>query len=302
MLSTVVKRNVVEAKLNSNVGTEMLFQLPIGSSHQFIKMFSELDTLVKNQVIINYGVGITTLEEVFLMVAKGESARVFSANSHSQNENCDTEDQNTSIDNVLSISKVDDSGIINSDETKVSVTDNSQSFGTNLGAIIDDKKNDDFQRHVKALFMKRALNFKRDKRAWFCSILLPSFVTLLGFISIQLLSPTREMIPLLLTMNDYNINIVSEEKHVIQFNSGQNFDCNPGTCITSQIEVNNQESGEHYFYCGASANMSRVSSEFDEQQKCIVKSSMRYINEIKSSGIFFLDDKKSSTVLDVSVV
>ncbi len=71
-LEAIVKDTVPSAALLSNAGTEMSFQLPIGESKHFIGMFKELDDLMSRGTIDSYGVSVTTLEEVFLMVARGD--------------------------------------------------------------------------------------------------------------------------------------------------------------------------------------------------------------------------------------
>lgn len=48
----------------------MTFQLPSESSSQFKQFFTELDQNLSSLGIRSYGVGITTLEEVFLRIAK----------------------------------------------------------------------------------------------------------------------------------------------------------------------------------------------------------------------------------------
>lgn len=50
----------------------MTFQLPTESSSQFKDFFTRLDSNIDKLGIRSYGVGITTLEEVFLRIAKGE--------------------------------------------------------------------------------------------------------------------------------------------------------------------------------------------------------------------------------------
>jgi ATP-binding cassette subfamily A (ABC1) protein 3 len=50
----------------------MTFQLPAESSSLFKDFFTALDASLEKLGIRSYGVGITTLEEVFLRIAKGE--------------------------------------------------------------------------------------------------------------------------------------------------------------------------------------------------------------------------------------
>jgi ATP-binding cassette subfamily A (ABC1) protein 1 len=68
----VVKKAVPEAKLLSNVGTELKYQLPMGATSKFEAMFTGLDKQCDNGKISSYGVSVTTLGKrisipVFLM-------------------------------------------------------------------------------------------------------------------------------------------------------------------------------------------------------------------------------------------
>lgn len=54
------------------VSGEMTYQLPTSSAGQFKEFFAALDDNLNNLGIRSYGVGITTLEEVFLKIGHGE--------------------------------------------------------------------------------------------------------------------------------------------------------------------------------------------------------------------------------------
>lgn len=133
-LENIVKVSVPSAKLLSNAGTEISFQLPIGDSAKFIEMFEKLEQQIKENNIESYGVSVTTLDEVFLMVARGEEGLPMSS------ERNDT--------TIL------DKGI---DEPS------SRSHRYSLDTT---EQGSQFKSHVRALFAKRAKNFKRDKKAW----------------------------------------------------------------------------------------------------------------------------------------
>jgi ATP-binding cassette, subfamily A (ABC1), member 3 len=60
-LTSLVKGSVPEAALLNDVGTEVRYQLPIGSSAKFSAMFEQLDREVDQGNIVSYGVSITTL-------------------------------------------------------------------------------------------------------------------------------------------------------------------------------------------------------------------------------------------------
>jgi ATP-binding cassette, subfamily A (ABC1), member 3 len=57
-----------EAKLLSNVGAEMSFQMPLSSSGRFQPLFEALDSKLEALMVRTYGMSVTTLEEVFLKV------------------------------------------------------------------------------------------------------------------------------------------------------------------------------------------------------------------------------------------
>lgn len=61
-LSDIVTRNVPEAVLLSDVGTELSYQLPMGASGQFTPMLESLDKEIESGVVSSYGVSITTLD------------------------------------------------------------------------------------------------------------------------------------------------------------------------------------------------------------------------------------------------
>jgi ATP-binding cassette subfamily A (ABC1) protein 3 len=127
ILAAIVTGAVPSATVLSNVGTEMKFQLPIGESARFVGMFTMLDDQIKRKQIETYGVSVTTLDEVFLLVARGEL------------------------------------GTAATKKEKLPVVPRSSPNGS---LIAGGEECSRFKRHVQALFAKRAKNFKRDKKAW----------------------------------------------------------------------------------------------------------------------------------------
>lgn len=121
-LESVVTGAVPSATVLSNAGSEISFQLPIRDSDKFVRMFEELDNLTSAQIIESYGVSITTLDEVFLKVARGERV---SAEANAENVETDPVREQCSLD-------------------------------------LDEGPQ--FQRHLRALFAKRAKNFKVSTR------------------------------------------------------------------------------------------------------------------------------------------
>lgn len=133
VLEDIVRVAVPTAKVLSNVGTEISFQLPIGASANFVSMFERLDYLIKEHKIETYGVSITTLDEVFLMVARGEEGLHLSTRPEGlQAQEKDFEPEST----------------------------------RRYRLSADGNERNAFKRHVRALLIKRGKNFKRDKKAW----------------------------------------------------------------------------------------------------------------------------------------
>jgi hypothetical protein len=120
-----------------------------------------------------------------------------------------------------------------------------------------------FSRHVRSLFRKRALNFKRDKKAWICSTILPAIFVLVGFIVFAI--PNRQTEEVTMSLSDYNRNVPHRPpfapRNPIPFNrEGQVFTCQPGSCLqgfpgtyeteTKGIDENGNVLPDLYSYCG----------------------------------------------------
>jgi ATP-binding cassette subfamily A (ABC1) protein 3 len=130
-LIKIVNGAVPTATLLSNVGTEMSYQLPLAASAAFTGMFEQLDADAEN--VVTYGVGVTTLDEVFLLVARGgetKHRKTAFASSAQVLQGMSAEDAEKSIRSRMDLE--------------------------NDALVVQ---------HIRALFSKRAVNFKRDKKA-----------------------------------------------------------------------------------------------------------------------------------------
>jgi ATP-binding cassette subfamily A (ABC1) protein 3 len=133
-LKSIVLGAVPNASLLSNVGNELSYQLPMGDASNFAPMFEDLDTLFEQKTISSYGVSMTTLDEVFLLVARGGS-----------------ENKDSMASSLLKTSGEDALAV-----------DPDKSVRSRM-----DLENDGlFTRHVAALLKKRAASFQRDRKAW----------------------------------------------------------------------------------------------------------------------------------------
>lgn len=246
-LKGIVLAAVPDGSLLSNVGTEMSFQLPLRASSNFTSIFDALDTEVDSGEIITYGVGITTLDEVFLMVARGES----------------TEKQDFASSGHLG--------------TKGFAGDNDDGEKS-VRSRMDLENEGLFARHVGALFRKRAINFKRDKRAWVCTTVLPSLFVLIGFILYKYVSATQPLVPLTLDLNDYNTGIQTKPRNPIPFNNpGDPYTCQPGKCVYDFTTVRNNATNELYYFCGVQAYLG-------ENVSCSIADSEAITSRITEAG------------------
>lgn len=139
-LKAIVHEAVPSAKVLSSAGTEMSFQLPLGESAAFPSMLDKIDELTHSNQVEAYGVSVSTLDEVFLLVAK---------DGESPDELVEKEEEDTE-----------------SPETMAANVDDADALSHLQYSIDEVDQGSPFQRHVQALFAKRAMNFKRDKKAW----------------------------------------------------------------------------------------------------------------------------------------
>jgi len=250
-LTHIVKGAVEEATLLTNVGTEMSFQLPIGAASNFPPMFEQLDAQADQGGIVTYGVGITTLDEVFLLVARGDTHQEKADYTSSQR-----------IDANAPAAPADN------DEDR------------SARSRMDLEKDGLFVRHVVALFRKRAVNFKRDKKAWCCTTILPSVFVLVGFLLFTIAGRQREIEPLTLTLEDLNPSSNADPRNPITFSIGEEFSCQPGTCVYEFpiiIDLENPNPEDAYFFCGAQSYLGNDTS-------CTIQDYEGVISQISEAG------------------
>lgn len=303
MLNGIVKDSVPEAVLLSNVGTELSFQLPLGGASNFVPMLEKLDSRVDNGTINSYGVSITTLDEVFQIIARNED---------------NTHDHYESSKNI----KIDDDGAtptsaanVGAEAKNSSVNDDNQSTSSSKNTRMNLEKEQLFRRHLLALLKKRKSFFFRDKKAWCCTTILPSIFVLLGFILITYTAPKRDLAPLQLNIDDYNVNINNgmdkslKARNPIPFNTpNSNFPCQPGSCIyeddtirvmdmspsnTSNTSTPTVVKNETYYFCGANSKLQSQAddlfSSFTQQPtsgpSCSIQNSFEIISRLREGGI-----------------
>jgi hypothetical protein len=111
-----------------------------------------------------------------------------------------------------------------------------------------------FFRHLIALTRKRAANFTRDKKAWFCTTLLPSTIVLVGLLLTTFLPTSRNLQPITLDFKKLNPDVTAEPINPVSFNNPSNpYLCSPGLCSYSPQVTEVNETNEIYGFCGYTA-------------------------------------------------
>jgi hypothetical protein len=153
-----------------------------------------------------------------------------------------------------------------------------------------------FVRHVGALLRKRAANFKRDKRAWVCTTILPSLFVLMGFVIAKYFAVELNLDPIVLTLDDYNIQIDQARRNPIVYNSPGAYSCQPETCaypIPIMNSTTNPGTDELYHFCGEQARLSNA-------QNCTISQSTEIMKEINAAA--FPVETDVSSLVEVSIL
>jgi hypothetical protein len=136
-----------------------------------------------------------------------------------------------------------------------------------------------FNTHVFSLFKKRAAFFRRDKKAWCCTTILPSLFVFFGFLIFRIMEGDDNYGSLTLTLDDFNTKIGSNQgpQNPIVFNEPSGtFSCQPGFCAYGQSVIDVESTNEKYYFCGGQA---RLPEGFSGEQ-CTVNNSATMIRRI----------------------
>jgi hypothetical protein len=143
-----------------------------------------------------------------------------------------------------------------------------------------------FPLHLQALLKKRFTYFRRDRKAWLCTTIIPSLFVLIGFIVFAFAGPNRNLDPLTLDLGDYISDTKPEAENFIAFNSqGNPFLCQPGFCSHREPYVNSELTNEKYVFCGYEAKLG-ISSEgyLPSNRTCTISASAESIGRINIDG------------------
>jgi hypothetical protein len=254
-LKHIVTSAVPEATLLSDVGSELRYQLPMGSSHLFTAMFQQLDEQIKKGSMSCYGVSMTTLDEVFMMVTRGAKVekKTFASS------------RGGSADSLL--------------------YHESSDFDQSTIVTLDDEIS--FSRHFNTLLKKRAAIFRRDKKAWLFTTIVPSLFVLFGFLLFNLIQFNNFWPPITLRIWDLNEAFENSTlQNPIPVNSPDSpFMCQIPTCSHKQPFVQEESTNETYFFCGF---QSKLGISYDgyipTNNTCNISESTSFIDTITYGG------------------
>jgi hypothetical protein len=113
---------------------------------------------------------------------------------------------------------------------------------------IELRKGNLFLVHLAALFKKRASIFRRDKKAWLCTTVLPSLFVMIGFLVYRNSGRARSLPALTLDLSALNSGISGDFVNPIHFNEGE-YTCLPGRCVHDEV-YDIAQTKELYSFCG----------------------------------------------------
>lgn len=259
-LVNLVQNMVPSAKLSSNINSEISFILPREHTQHFARLFDQLEKQKEAFNILNIGISITTLEDVFLRI-----------------------DDRTNLDDSLdTISELDDN-----DE-----------FGLWSGSKSQDRLSG-FRltlQQFQALFVKRIINTFRNKTLILSQLIIPIAALLINLIYLKYApikpedSPALEVslsrysqnyVPVLLNENDELLQQISKEFKLKAENSGN------AASFVMNATNNELASKTPFKFC------SDAQSSIDQLVGCVGRKSFNYIIDNLILGADFTRTDKS---------
>jgi ABC-type multidrug transport system ATPase subunit len=248
-----VQNKVQDAKVLSCVGAEISFQLPRNSAEDFKALFEGLDNHQEALGLEHYGVSVTTLEEVFIRVTRGdeidvEAKAAISVRRNSLEERRRSLEESRRLRTSLSYT-FDERGShdeshkglgaacqkdLSSGDVKAPPGAGTYNKQVNNDAVTDvEKLHIDynnywlfFRRHMYALLVKRMLYLKRDKKAWVYQFVLPALFVLVGCLLMRAGVNSifaEKMPPLTLSLDAYNPGIQTNRNPLPYNAEGESF-------------------------------------------------------------------------------
>ena len=172
-MTTVVHKFVPDALVLNDVGTELTFQLPFAASAKFANLFEQIEQNTSSLGVDSYGISVTTLEEVFIKITRKTAT-------------------NSTAQNAIVLNKAGSEHVPMLDEE---AHDQTNALTTNFNSKNFEKidQNDHFKyfvQHIKALLIKRAKYFVRDRKAQIFTFLVPTLFLITGLVLMAYVKPS----------------------------------------------------------------------------------------------------------------
>jgi hypothetical protein len=198
-IESLVKSNLPTAEPLSNVGAEISFRLPLNASKGFADLFDSFDSNSNRLGIAEYGISVTTLEEVFMRVGRMRNSdlEAIAASPHSPVKSIST-------GNKIEQNEINKEDPINKLKQDQDMTD----FDENTALM--------FVQHFQALLIKRFIYGRRDQRMFICQLLLPVLIVILG-LSLLLIQPSLTQPNYVLSSQQFNPTYHSQYRNFVPF-------------------------------------------------------------------------------------
>eukprot|EP01031_Cornospumella_fuschlensis_P022275 gene22275-27238_t len=269
----VVKRYVADAETLSDIGAELSMRLPFSASGTFVDLFHTLDARKDDLGIAEYGISVTTLEEVFLRVGHD------GGNTTVEEEHVAAEPTHNAVfegshgsTNPVGIALTASVDIQGENLKHMTESEKIPSHTTALMAASDENL---FGTHFWALMKKRAIYGKRDRKMVFCQLVLPVLLVIIG-LSLLLLKPDLNQPDYVLSPKQYNPTMAEVKRNFVPINIEQG--C--GTICTDIAERFNgdQDNGVYGIYVNVNdAQITEDSFEGCAQGAAVLEQTSQYL-------------------------
>ena len=211
---SLVKDFVPDCTVLTDVGAEMVIQLPFRSSGSFEEMFRSLDAKLTQIGIRSYGISATTLEEVFIRVAAGVAKENKSASQKINGDAVGTVEnskEESHHENAVA-TKADAAVVLGVDG--IDKEEQAQGASVSPKFLSVEKYGEDesvtlFFTHVYALIEKRYYYFRKDSKSWVFQFLVPVIFVLIGMIVMKYTPILTEQPSIKVTTSMFNDDISS---------------------------------------------------------------------------------------------
>eukprot|EP00981_Chlorochromonas_danica_P003709 scaffold684_cov167-Ochromonas_danica.AAC.8 len=239
-IEKVVTSFISEAEPLSDIGAELSMRLPFAASSRFVDLFHALDNDKRNLGVAEYGISVTTLEEVFIRVGHDTQAGGPSAEDHPHTEDNLVKDHaNPTTDGDTNGNGKDIVPSTQANNRRSVVQSILSCFlphlrsdqiypvccADNATPPVDEFHDKDaseygkdlFFTHFSALLIKRFIYAKRDQRMLICQLVLPIILVVIG-LSILLIKPNLNQPDYVLSPSSFNSGFSSRERNYVPFN------------------------------------------------------------------------------------